>query len=153
MDEYMTPNEVAQILKVNEKLIEDCLHSGNIPGIKIGNLWRISKSKLEKWLESSMQIPTVPAKRVDVQKDSFKSDNVQAEKSNIGCVQKETVEPIRKYFTCDEVAEIFGVKKLTVWAWIREKKLKAIQTGKNYRVRPADIREFENARMTVCSLS
>jgi len=55
---------------------------------------------------------------------------------------------LEKYLTCDEVADRYGVKKITVWTWIREKKLNAIQTGKLYRVRPEDLREFEDLRKT-----
>lgn len=55
---------------------------------------------------------------------------------------------MEKYLTCDDVAEKYGVKKITVWAWIREKKLNAIQTGKNYSIRPEDVRKFEEARCT-----
>jgi len=55
---------------------------------------------------------------------------------------------LEKYLTCDEVADRYGVKKITVWTWIREKKLNAIQTGKLYRVRPEDLREFEDMRKT-----
>jgi excisionase family DNA binding protein len=53
-----------------------------------------------------------------------------------------------KYLTCEEVAERYGVKKLTVWGWIREKKLNAIQTGKLYRIRPQDLEDFESIRST-----
>lgn len=52
------------------------------------------------------------------------------------------------YLTVDEVAEIFNVKKMTVWAWIREKKLNAIRTGREYRVRPEDIETFNDIRVT-----
>ena len=55
---------------------------------------------------------------------------------------------MEKYLTCEEVAEKYGVKVITVWTWIREKKLGAIKTGKNYSIRPEDIAEFENARKT-----
>lgn len=55
---------------------------------------------------------------------------------------------MEKYFTCDEVAEKYGVKKLTVWQWIRDKKLNAINTGKNYAIRQIDIEEFDNANST-----
>lgn len=56
---------------------------------------------------------------------------------------------MEKYFTCDEVASKYGVKKITVWAWIREKKLNAIQTGRNYCIRPEDLKDFENTRATI----
>lgn len=55
---------------------------------------------------------------------------------------------MEKYLTCDDVAERYGVKKITVWQWIREKKLTAIRTGKLYHIRPLDLVSFETARMT-----
>jgi excisionase family DNA binding protein len=53
-----------------------------------------------------------------------------------------------KLLTCDDVAERYGVKKITVWAWIREKKLNAIQHGRSYSIRPEDLKDFEEARFT-----
>lgn len=55
---------------------------------------------------------------------------------------------MEKYFSCEEIAEKFGVKVITVWQWVREKKLKAIKTGKLYRITPEDLAEFENSRKT-----
>ena len=54
----------------------------------------------------------------------------------------------KKYFTCEEIAEKYGVKKITVWSWIRGKKLNAIRTGRDYRIRPEDIQEFNETRFT-----
>lgn len=53
-----------------------------------------------------------------------------------------------RYLTCDEVAEIFGVKKSTVWLWIRTKQLNAIKFGNNYRIHPTAIKEFEISKQT-----
>lgn len=55
---------------------------------------------------------------------------------------------MEKLLTCEQVAEKYGVKLITVWAWIREKKLPAIKIGKMYRVKPSDLAEFEEARKT-----
>lgn len=55
---------------------------------------------------------------------------------------------MEKYLSCEEVAEKFGVKLITVWAWIREKKLPAIKIGKMYRITPKDLEEFEMSRRT-----
>jgi excisionase family DNA binding protein len=55
---------------------------------------------------------------------------------------------IEKTFSCEDVAERYGVKKITVWDWIRKGKLNAIKTGKIYRIRATDLEEFENARNT-----
>lgn len=50
---------------------------------------------------------------------------------------------------CEQVAERYGIKTLTVWDWIRKKKLPAIKIGKEYRIRMDDLAEFENCRRTV----
>lgn len=59
------------------------------------------------------------------------------------------MEEIEKRLSCKEVAEIYGVAEKTVWLWIREKKLPAIQMQKGYLIRPEDLKRFERARMTV----
>ena len=52
-----------------------------------------------------------------------------------------------KLFTCEEVAERYSVQVITVWDWIRKKKLSAMKIGKHYRVTEDDIKAFEtNAR-------
>lgn len=53
-----------------------------------------------------------------------------------------------RFYTCEEIAEIYGVKITTVWAWIREGKLKAMKLGKNYRISKEALPEFENKMMT-----
>lgn len=52
-------------------------------------------------------------------------------------------------YTCEQVANRYGVKTLTVWDWIRKKKLPAIKIGRDYRIRKEDIEAFEVARKTV----
>ena len=51
-------------------------------------------------------------------------------------------------YTCEQVAERYGVKKTTVWEWIRKKKLTAIKLGRDYRIRQEDLDAFEDARVT-----
>ena len=52
-------------------------------------------------------------------------------------------------YTCEQVAQRYGVKTLTVWDWIRKKKLPAIKLGRDYRIRQEDLDAFEQARLTV----
>ena len=59
------------------------------------------------------------------------------------------MEEIEKRLSCKEVADIYGVKEITVWQWIREKKLPAVRMNKGYVIRPEDLRHFERRRMTV----
>ena len=42
-----------------------------------------------------------------------------------------------------------GVQIITVWEWIRKKKLGAIKIGKEYRVSAEDIKAFERSRRTI----
>lgn len=49
-------------------------------------------------------------------------------------------------FTCEEVAERYKVKVITVWGWIRQKKLGAIKLGREYRITEDDLVEFEDSR-------
>ena len=53
-----------------------------------------------------------------------------------------------KYYTCEEIAERYKIKTLTVWGWIRKKKLPAVKIGREYRIRQEDIDTFERERET-----
>ena len=46
-------------------------------------------------------------------------------------------------YTCAEVAKRYGVETITVWDWIRKRKLGAIKLGKE------DLRQFEETRRVV----
>ena len=48
-------------------------------------------------------------------------------------------------FTCEEVADRYKVKVITVWEWIRQKKLSAIKLGREYRISEEDLNVFENS--------
>lgn len=52
-------------------------------------------------------------------------------------------------YTCKQVADRYGVKTLTVWKWIRTKKLSAVRIGRSYLIRKEDMEAFENARVTI----
>lgn len=54
-----------------------------------------------------------------------------------------------KLYTCEEVAKRYGVKTITVWDWIRKKKMTALKVGKSYRIREEDLKQFEDSRLTV----
>ena len=54
-----------------------------------------------------------------------------------------------KMYTCDEVAERYKVKTITVWEWIRQHKLNAIKLGREYRISEEDLIQFENERKTI----
>lgn len=51
-------------------------------------------------------------------------------------------------FTCEEVADRYKVKVITVWDWIRKKKLSAIKLGREYRISEEDLASFEKSIRT-----
>lgn len=52
------------------------------------------------------------------------------------------------FYSCGQVADRYGVKVSTVWAWIREKKLPAVKVGKLYKIKATDLEAFEKANKT-----
>ena len=51
-----------------------------------------------------------------------------------------------RFYTCEEVAEMYRVKISTVWEWIRVGKLSAVRVGKQYRIRKEDLAAFEQSK-------
>lgn len=51
-----------------------------------------------------------------------------------------------RLYTCAEVASRYGVEIITVWDWIRKRKLGAIKLGKEYRISENDLMQFEESR-------
>jgi len=51
MAEIMTTQELAAYLRLHE--ITVCKHAaeGNIPGIRVGRIWRFDKEEIDKWIE------------------------------------------------------------------------------------------------------
>lgn len=54
-----------------------------------------------------------------------------------------------KMYNCEEIAERYDVRVITVWDWIRKKKLPALKIGKRYRIREEDLKKFEDSRRTM----
>lgn len=56
---------------------------------------------------------------------------------------------MKKFFSCEEAAERYGVKSVTVRDWIRHKKLPAFKLGRSYRIYTEDLLRFEEAGRTM----
>lgn len=50
MNEMLSPEEVAELLKVNPQTVYRALRAGKLPGAKVGRQWRVNKADLEKYL-------------------------------------------------------------------------------------------------------
>lgn len=50
-----------------------------------------------------------------------------------------------KMYSCADIAERYDVQVITVWQWIRKKKLPAMKIGRDYRISDKDIETFEES--------
>lgn len=51
---YLKPWAVAQYLGIPLEEVEKMLESGELPGVKIGGLWRVPLEELERWLDEEV---------------------------------------------------------------------------------------------------
>ena len=70
--------------------------------------------------------------------------NTKLNKSQVQKAKKE--DEMKKFYICEEVAEMYRVKVSTVWAWVRAGKLKAVCVGKQYRITKEALAEFEKSK-------
>lgn len=49
-----------------------------------------------------------------------------------------------KFYTTNEIADMFRVRVFTVWDWIKKGKLHAVKIGRDFRVSEADVEDFLN---------
>ncbi len=52
--EILTPEEVARYLRINAQTTYRLLRVGKLPGIKIGQQWRIRKADLDTYLQAAL---------------------------------------------------------------------------------------------------
>jgi excisionase family DNA binding protein len=57
MNEVLTVEEVADLLKVHRTTVYRMLKSGELPAFKIGSDWRFNRVRIEEWLKSRTQPP------------------------------------------------------------------------------------------------
>ncbi|HET9733190.1 MAG TPA: helix-turn-helix domain-containing protein [Acidimicrobiales bacterium] len=53
---YLRPAEVAEIFGVSEKTIYRLIHSGRLPGRKIGRSWRVAQAALQRMAADTDQL-------------------------------------------------------------------------------------------------
>ena len=50
MERYYTPKEVSETLKLNIRTIYKWIREGHLKAVKLGDVWRISESELNRLL-------------------------------------------------------------------------------------------------------
>lgn len=51
MKTVLTPDEVAKVLGLSRRTIVGWLETGKLPGIKVGNRWRVKEEDLDKFID------------------------------------------------------------------------------------------------------
>jgi excisionase family DNA binding protein len=50
--EYLTPEQVAEMLQMNARVVRRMLAAGKLPGRRIGRLWRVSAADLKDFMSN-----------------------------------------------------------------------------------------------------
>jgi excisionase family DNA binding protein len=58
LEQYVTPKEVGERLKVPVRTVFDWIYKGQLPAIKAGRQWRIKEADVLAFLEASTKKPT-----------------------------------------------------------------------------------------------
>lgn len=54
---YLTVEEVAELMRVSKMTVYRLLHSGELPGIRVGRSFRVPPDALDAFLRSSATVP------------------------------------------------------------------------------------------------
>jgi PTS system nitrogen regulatory IIA component len=61
-DQLMSVRELADYLNINISTVYTWSQRGQIPAMKVGNMWRYRRSEIEEWLNQRRSQPTEPQK-------------------------------------------------------------------------------------------
>ena len=51
MEQYLTPEEVAEKLRLHPETVKRLLRQGKLPGYKIEGSWRVNAEDLQEWMK------------------------------------------------------------------------------------------------------
>jgi excisionase family DNA binding protein len=54
---YLTVEEVAEVMRVSKMTVYRLLHSGELPGVRVGRSFRVPQDALDAYLRSSATVP------------------------------------------------------------------------------------------------
>lgn len=53
---FLTPQEVAELLRVSSAAIHRLLRRGELPAVRVGRAWRVEETDLQRWLRRHSSI-------------------------------------------------------------------------------------------------
>jgi excisionase family DNA binding protein len=57
----VTAERAAELLKLHPKTVKRLAHSGELPAMKIGRVWRFRKSSLDAWMSEQLKCSSHPS--------------------------------------------------------------------------------------------
>jgi len=57
-DKEMSPEEVAEMLRIHVRTVKILAGQGKLPGFRVGNQWRFRRSDIDKYIEQQLRHPT-----------------------------------------------------------------------------------------------
>jgi len=57
-EELLTTAEVAKILRVSDKTVLRIIEAGQLPAVRVGKRWRVSRADLQEYLSRQRKPPT-----------------------------------------------------------------------------------------------
>ena len=135
-EKYFTPQEVADALKVEARTVHTWLRDGQMKGVKIGRLWRIPQSEIDK----ASGVGSAPAESVS---------RVPFEKA----YNMKNYEETCKTFSID-VPEYFnfGYDVIDKWAETDRNKLAMIWTNQQGLEKKYSFRDLKNLSNQVANI-
>ena len=73
---FLTPEEIAAILKIEEQDVLDWLEKGEMNGIRIGSIWRVREDQFEKFInDKSTGISSIESCTYGDEETTYKEDD------------------------------------------------------------------------------
>jgi excisionase family DNA binding protein len=57
LKDIMDVREASEYLKIKPSTLYKYVNEGTVPGFRVGNLWRFTRTSLDRWIEEKMQEP------------------------------------------------------------------------------------------------
>ena len=135
-EKYFTPQEVADALKVEARTVHTWLRDGQMKGVKIGRLWRIPQSEIDK-ASGAESIPEESSSRVPFEK-AYNMKNYEETCKTFSI-------DVPEYFN-------FGYDVIDKWAETDRNKLAMIWTNQQGLEKKYSFRDLKNLSNQVANI-
>jgi excisionase family DNA binding protein len=141
---FLTPRDVATLLKVSESQVYALMRSGDLPAIKIGGrgVWRVDRLRLEAWLDEQHD------RTAEWVRNNPLIEPVQApapQRSSRPSLRLAGPRPLSdeaEVMTTHQAAETIGVSRQNVSHLIQTGRLRARKAGGKWLVSAEDVRSY-----------